>query len=66
MEPINILVVGECGDGKSTLIEHMRDKDKSEAVVCGKNPRGAVGPVQLCVFKKVIESATMILIDQSV
>ena len=40
---INLLVVGECGDGKSTLIDNLRDPNKSEQPICGKNARGEQG-----------------------
>ena len=39
-DPINIMVVGECGDGKSTLIDALRDKALSERPLTGKNPAG--------------------------
>ena len=40
MSAINLLVVGQCGDGKSTLIDGLRDKTKSEKPPSGKSPQG--------------------------
>lgn len=42
---INLLVVGECGDGKSTLIDGLRDKSKSSQPLCGKSPQGVTKQV---------------------
>lgn len=38
--PLRVLVIGECGDGKSTLIDHLRDPDQSQECISGKNARG--------------------------
>ena len=45
MATINLLVVGECGDGKSTLIDAMRDKARSHQPLCGKSPQGVTKEV---------------------
>jgi GTP-binding protein EngB required for normal cell division len=37
---LNFLVIGECGDGKSTLINSLRDTQRSEVPKQGKNARG--------------------------
>ncbi|CAE7039482.1 unnamed protein product [Symbiodinium sp. CCMP2592] len=46
-DPINILVVGECGDGKSTLIDALRDKSKSIKPLTGRDPAGVTKDVML-------------------
>ncbi|CAE7039478.1 Zzef1 [Symbiodinium sp. CCMP2592] len=48
MQPaINLLVVGECGDGKSTLIDALRDKSRSSQPLCGKSPHGVTKNVMV-------------------
>eukprot|EP00438_Fugacium_kawagutii_P005506 Skav227050 [mRNA] locus=scaffold72:707722:710913:- [translate_table: standard] len=47
MHPINMLVVGECGDGKSTLIDNLRDKTKSAQPATGKNAKGVTKEIMM-------------------
>jgi len=42
-----MLVVGECGDGKSTLISSLRDPNCSGEPVCGRNPEGVTKDILL-------------------
>eukprot|EP00438_Fugacium_kawagutii_P005502 Skav227046 [mRNA] locus=scaffold72:638890:641028:- [translate_table: standard] len=46
-QPINILVVGECGDGKTTLIARFRDPAKSAQPAIGRNPRGVTKEIMM-------------------
>ena len=41
-----LLVVGECGDGKSTLVNALRDPAKSTEAHAGKSPRGVTKQIQ--------------------
>eukprot|EP00971_Amphidinium_carterae_P050003 985515-Amphidinium_carterae.1 len=47
VETVNILLVGECGDGKSTLVNALRDPTKSQQALCGKNAEGVTKDIVL-------------------
>mmetsp|Transcript_54672 Transcript_54672/g.127881 ORF Transcript_54672/g.127881 Transcript_54672/m.127881 type:complete len:606 (-) Transcript_54672:101-1918(-) len=52
--PLNIVVIGECGDGKSTLINALRDTTASAEQAAGKDPRGVTKEVK-CVTGMAIQ-----------
>lgn len=47
MARLNVLVVGECGDGKSTMINALRDVYQSQPAQSGLDPRGVTKEITM-------------------
>lgn len=61
--PINVLVVGECGDGKSTLIDGLRDKSITDPPRVGKDARGVTKEIKVYPCPRSSDGVQINLVD---
>lgn len=60
---INVLVVGECGNGKSTLINALRDPAATARPEIGKTPTGVTKQIKVYPCKATVDGVQIYLFD---
>lgn len=63
LQKIKLMVVGECGDGKSTLINNLLGLDGDIGAQTGKNPRGVTKEIQEYTSDTLFEGKQLVILD---